>query len=146
MRSYHVFLSQGSLCPNTNWQLSSVSIFSLHHTFYFSLPFAPHIGNSRRPQIITTYLVDIYLFDANLGRQILHFANVNNPMNRAGLITALVNDTWLSTDGLQWNGKNLTNYFYWVITPSNTVLGGSQIPQVTFFAVREFTFYVLVAS
>jgi hypothetical protein len=83
-------------------------------------------------------LVDIYLFNADSLRQILHFPNVSNPTNQAGYITALVNDTWFGDDGLKWNGNNISVPFYWVVTPSGQVLDGSAIPQATFTAVREY--------
>ena len=96
-----------------------------------------YAGNSRRPQITPTNLVDIYVFNGDSLQPILSFPNVQNPTNQAGYITAPVNDTWFGTKGLQWNGKNVSMQFYWVLTPGGQKLDGSEIPQTTFTAVRE---------
>ena len=98
--------------------------------FFFS-------GNSRRPDLTQTNLVDIFLFRGDSGQQILYFPNTSNPTDQAGLLTAQVNDTWWGTDGQNWNGSNVSYPFYWVIIRSDKTLDGNQVAQPTFTAVRE---------
>ena len=62
---------------------------------------------------------------------------VENDPSKAGSFNAQVNDTWLGSEGDQWNGSDLSFPFYWVITDATEGLDGSQIPQATFTAVRE---------
>jgi hypothetical protein len=97
-----------------------------------------YAGNSRRPQITPKNLVDIYLFHGDSLEQVLFFPNVQNPSDQAGYMTSAVNDTWFGAKGLQWNGSNISMPFYWVLTPSGEGLDGSEIPQATFTAVREY--------
>ena len=93
-------------------------------------------GNSRRPEITQFNLVDIFLFRADSQEQILHFHEVKNPFNQAGLLRTQVNDTWFGTDGLNWSGSNLTFPYCWVIIRSDATLDGSQISQSIFSAVQ----------
>jgi hypothetical protein len=95
------------------------------------------IGNSRLPEITQLNLVDIFLFHADSLTQVLHFANVTNPSDQAGLIRAQVNDTWWGAEGSDWQGTNISYPYYWVIIRSDTTLDGSEIPQAIFTAVRQ---------
>ncbi|KAG5220495.1 NAD(P)-binding protein [Salix suchowensis] len=97
------------------------------------------VGNSRRPELTQFNRVDIFLFRGDSLQQLLHFRNVVNPVDQAGSITAQVNDTWFGSDGLKWDGRNVSYPFYWVITRSDKELDGSQLPQSTFRAVRTST-------
>lgn len=94
-------------------------------------------GNSRRPELTQTNLVDLFLFRADSQQQILHRRNLTNPFGEAGVFNAQVNDTWFGTDGLSWNGTNQSFPYYWVIARSDRGLDGSEIPQSIFSAVRE---------
>lgn len=95
-----------------------------------------HAGNSRRPELTQTNLVDIFLFHGDSREQILHIRNQPNPSDQAGLITRQVDDSWWGTNGVKWNGKNISYPFYWVLISSNKTLDGNQIAQPTFTAVR----------
>jgi len=120
-------------------QISSGNLISCFPTSGVIVPqheWAGFVWNSRLPEITKIKSVNIYVFDAVALQPILHFPNVSNPSDRAGRITALVNDTWFGTEGLQWNGKNISRPFFWVIVPSNMMLDGSEIPQSTFTAVQ----------
>ncbi|KAF4577228.1 hypothetical protein EYR36_005215 [Pleurotus pulmonarius] len=97
---------------------------------------ATFVWNSRRPELTQFNRVDIFLFRGDSLEQLLHFRNVINPVDQAGSITAQVNDTWFGSDGLKWNGRNVSYPFYWVITRSDKELDGSQLPQSTFSAVQ----------
>ena len=94
-------------------------------------------GNSRRPELTQTNLVDLYLFRADSQQQILHRRNFTNPFGEAGVYNAQVNDTWFGIDGLSWNGTNQSFPYYWVIARSDRGLDGSEISQAIFSAVRE---------
>lgn len=94
------------------------------------------IGNSRRPEITQTNLVDIFLFRADSQQEILYFSNVSNPTDQAGLIRAQVNDSWFGSDGLSWSGQNVSYPYYWVIIRSDSTLDGNQVPQPIFTAVQ----------
>lgn len=102
----------------------------------FSCGFTLRTGNSRRPEITQTNLVDIFLFRGDSQRQILHYPNFSNPTDQAGLIRAQVNDSWFGSDGLRWSGRNVSYPFYWVIIRSDKTLDGNQVPQPIFTAVQ----------
>lgn len=93
-------------------------------------------GNSRRPEITQTNLVNIYLFSADSQQPILQFINQSNPTNQAGVLRTQVNDTWFGTQGLSWSGTNISYPYYWVIIRSDSTLDGSQISQSVFTAVQ----------
>ena len=93
-------------------------------------------GNSRRPEITQTNLVDIFLFRADSQQQILNFTNQSNPTNQSGVLRTQVNDTWFGTDGLDWSGSNRSFPYCWVIIRSDSTLDGSQISQPIFTAVQ----------
>lgn len=102
-----------------------------HSTFVF------RTGNSQRPSLLQTELVNIYLFSATSQTVLLSKLNETNPEGRAGLIHEQVNDTWFGDRGRSWNGKNQTFLYYWVITPNTESLDNRIVPQTTFAAVRE---------
>jgi hypothetical protein len=81
--------------------------------------------------------VDIFLFHGDSRQQILHYPRVRNPSDQAGRINAQVNDSWWGSNGVRWNGKNISYPFYWVLIPSDKTIDGNQIAQPTFTAVRE---------
>ena len=95
-------------------------------------------GNSRLPQYAQTNSVNIYLFHGDSGEQVFSSLGYPNPTNRAGDITALVNDTWWGSRGQDYKGQNISYLFYWVITPSSQSLDSGYLPQATFTAVRKF--------
>lgn len=95
-------------------------------------------GNSRRPELTQTNLVDIYLFRGDSQQQILHERNFVNPFGSAGVYRAQVNDTWFGAAGRNWDGHNTSFPFYWVISRSDRGLDGSQVSQPIFSAVREY--------
>lgn len=82
--------------------------------------------------------MNIYLFHGDSGGQIFQQLNYPNPTDRAGDITALVNDSWWGDRGQDWKGENISYLFYWVVTPGNQTLGANYLPQATFTAVRKF--------
>lgn len=94
-------------------------------------------GNSRLPQWAQTEKVNIFLFQADSGTQVLNFTDVENPLFTSGLIHAQVDDRWWGTRGGQWNGQNISFPFYFIITRNDHPLDNSAIPQATFTAVRE---------
>jgi hypothetical protein len=95
-------------------------------------------GNSRRPELTQTNLVDIYLFRADSKEQILHRRNYPNPFMEAGAYPAQINDTWFGADGLSWSGRNTSFPYYWVITRSDKGLDGTEQSQPIFSAIREY--------
>lgn len=82
--------------------------------------------------------MNIYLFHGDSGQQVFSRLDYPNPTNRAGDITALVNDTWWGDRGQDYKGGNISYLFYWVITPGGQSLGANDLPQATFTAVRKF--------
>jgi len=83
-----------------------------------------------------TNLVNIYLFHADSGNQILSVMNETNPFGRAGSIAKQVDDLWFPNGGLNFNGTPISYPYYWVITRSDATLDGTEIPQATFSAVQ----------
>jgi len=104
---------------------------------FFFLTFR-RVGNSRRPELTQTNLVDVFLFRADSLTQMLYFPNQTNPSDQAGVVRAQVNDSWWGGDGSDWAGQNISYPYFWVIIRSDATLDGSQIPQTTFSAVREY--------
>ncbi|KAI0352632.1 hypothetical protein OH77DRAFT_1497872 [Trametes cingulata] len=98
--------------------------------------FASFVWNSRLPQWAQTELVNIYLFQADTGEQVVNYTNVPNPLFEAGLKHVQVNDSWWGSRGDQWNGQNISFPFYFVITRNDKPLDNSIIPQSTFTAVQ----------
>ncbi|KAH9927055.1 hypothetical protein B0H21DRAFT_135448 [Amylocystis lapponica] len=94
------------------------------------------VWNSRLPQFTQTNLVNIFLFHGDSQEQVLNFTNEINPSDRAGYVTAQVNDTWFGSQGANWNGDNITYPMFWLISPNTQSLDGSQLPQPTFAAVQ----------
>jgi hypothetical protein len=105
------------------------------------LPFSP-LGNSRLPEFTQFNLVNIYLFHADSGQQVLSVMNETNPVGRAGQIFQQVDDTWFPSGGVDWHGSNISYPFYWVITRSDKTLDGTESPQATFSAVRKCSLYL----
>ncbi|KAF9447294.1 hypothetical protein P691DRAFT_802619 [Macrolepiota fuliginosa MF-IS2] len=103
-------------------------------------------GNSRRPDLTQTNLVDIYLFRADSEQQILHEHNIINPFGQAGQFNAQVNDSWFGAAGDKWDGSNTSFPFRWVITRSDKGLDGSQISQPIFSAVQTTFADSVIAS
>lgn len=115
----------------------------------FTAPdFTSTLGNSRLPQYAAGGTVNVYLFHGDSNEQVLSRLNYPNPGDRAGSLTALINDTWWGDRGQDWNGQNISYLYYWVITPgTQTALGSNYLPQATFAAVREsFSPYDHLAS
>jgi hypothetical protein len=101
------------------------------------LSFGP-LGNSQLPDFTRTQMVNIFLFHADSGDEVLRVINETNPFGRAGSITKQVNDSWFPNGGVGFNG-NLTYYpYYLVIIGSDLKLDGREIPQATFSAARKF--------
>lgn len=81
--------------------------------------------------------MNIYLLHGDSGERVLSRLDYPNPTDRAGDITALVNDTWWGDRGGDWSGQNISYVYFWVITPSGQSLGANYLPQATFTAVRK---------
>jgi hypothetical protein len=127
--------SMGNICL-------CVSVSSYMSIIYLPSSLVLPSGNSRRPEITQTNLVDIYLFHGDSQAEIYHWHNIMNPVDQSGSITAQVNDTWFGSQATSWNGQNLSYPYYWVITRSDATLDGSEIPQSTFTAVRKYQIFV----
>lgn len=97
-------------------------------------------GNSRLPQYAQKGTVNIYLFHGDSGEQVLSRLDYPNPTDRAGDITALVNDSWWGDRGREWKGQDIPYLFYWVVTANDSSLGANFLPQATFTAVRKYLF------
>ncbi len=100
-----------------------------------------HEGNSRLPDLTQFNRVNIYLFHADSGDEILRVTNETNPFGRAGSIAKQVNDSWFPNGGVNFNGSPISYPYYWVITRADKTLDGTEIPQATFSAVRECLFF-----
>lgn len=101
------------------------------------------VWNSNLPQFLQTNLVNVYLFDAT-NVLVNSWLGQSNPRGRSGVIRFPVNDTWWGDRGAQWNGKNQTFLFYWMVT-SNTKAITDGLPQPIFTAVQT-TFADSVAA
>jgi len=134
MMSFPVFPMLIPLSLKASGLRLSVSTFSICPFLNFTRDVT---GNSRRPEITQTNLVDLFLFRADSQQQILHRRNFINPFGEAGVFNAQVNDTWFGTEGLSWNGTNQSFPYYWVVARSDRGLDGSEVPQSIFSAVRE---------
>ncbi|RDB24350.1 hypothetical protein Hypma_008423 [Hypsizygus marmoreus] len=113
-----------------------ISCFPSADTTIAQHQWASFVWNSRRPDITQTNLVDIFLFHGDSREQILHYRQVRNPSDQAGRINAQVNDSWWGSNGVKWNGENISYPFYWVLISSEKTLDGNQIAQPTFTAVQ----------
>ncbi|PPQ85997.1 hypothetical protein CVT26_012754 [Gymnopilus dilepis] len=119
--------------------LSGNNVYSCFPTADTVIPqheWATFVWNSRLPFFTQTNLVDVFLFRADSQQQLLHFPNQPNPSDRAGSVSAQVNDTWFGDDGLKFNGTNVSFPFFWVVIRSDHTLDGNQIPQPIFTAVQ----------
>ncbi|EIN12583.1 hypothetical protein PUNSTDRAFT_81866, partial [Punctularia strigosozonata HHB-11173 SS5] len=107
---------------------------------------ATFVWNSRRPQITQQNLVDIFLFRADSGDQILHFANQLNPFSsfQAGSVTAPVNDSWFGAQGENFDGTNTSFPFFWVLVPSGQPASSGQSQPI--FSAIQTTVLDSVAS
>ena len=104
-------------------------------------------GNSRLPQYAQNDTVNIYLFHGDSGQQVLSHIGYPNPTDRAGDITALVNDSWWGDRGRDWKGENISYLFYWVVTPRDQPSSDANFfPQATFTAVRKYLLMTQPAS
>ncbi|KAK2465722.1 hypothetical protein APHAL10511_002266 [Amanita phalloides] len=113
-----------------------LSCFPKNDTIIPQHQWATFVWNSRLPAYQYTRLVDIYLFRADSLRQVLNKTDVINPFGQAGFTRAQVDDSWWGDDGSKWNGSNISYPFYWLISPNNEPLNGSQQPQAIFSAVQ----------
>lgn len=130
---YSCFPTTVTVIPQGEW---ASFVCTLHVQSPLAADLLSETGNSRRPEITQTNLVDIFLFRADSQTQILHFRNVSNPTDQAGLIRAQVNDSWFGSDGLLWSRGNVSYPFYWVIIRNDKTLDGNQVPQPIFTAVQ----------
>lgn len=114
-----------------------VAFFLLTHTLPSHL-YSPHVGNSQKPELLQTMLVNIYLYQADSGERIHAWKDITNPVGRAGAITAYVNDSWWGDRGEAWTPTSGDKRypFYWGIT-RNDKPEASVIPLPIFTAVRE---------
>lgn len=118
---------------------SSNAVITCFPTSDTSVPqheWAGVVWNSRLPQFLQTNRVNIYLFHADSGLQVLSVINQTNPTGLAGSIAKQVNDSWFPDGGLNYNGSPISYTYYWVITRSDVSLDGTEIPQSTFTAVQ----------
>ncbi|KAI0670946.1 hypothetical protein C8Q78DRAFT_1078901 [Trametes maxima] len=120
------------------WPISSTSV--AQHEW------ATFVWNSRLPQWAQTELVNIYLFHADSGEQVLNATNVENPVNLSGNMHFQVDDRWWGARGAQWNGQNVSFPFYFVITRNDRPLDNNAIPQATFTAVQTTFADSIIAS
>ncbi|KAI0279229.1 hypothetical protein BGY98DRAFT_1096305 [Russula aff. rugulosa BPL654] len=97
---------------------------------------ATFVWNSRLPTLTQTNLVNIYLFHADSGSQVLSVLNETNPFGRAGSIAQQVNDSWFPNGGVSYNGTSISYPYYWIITRADKTLDGTDTPQATFSAIQ----------
>ncbi|KAI8986196.1 hypothetical protein BD414DRAFT_52367 [Trametes punicea] len=107
---------------------------------------ATFVWNSRLPQWAQTELVNIYLFQADSGEQVLSALDVPNPVFEAGNKHFQVNDSWWGARGNEWNGQNISFPMYFIITRNDRPLDNSAIPQATFTAVQTTFADSIIAS
>lgn len=132
------FPTASTTIPQHQWASFVCESFLIRCVLGFAhLPQIRLPGNSRRPELTQTNLVNIYLFHGDSLTRLLTFPNVTNDPSQAGLITAQVNDTWWGDNGAAWNGANISYPFYWVITRNDVELDGTETRQAVFEAVRE---------
>ncbi|KAF9651624.1 hypothetical protein BDM02DRAFT_3184373 [Thelephora ganbajun] len=113
-----------------------LSCYPLLNTTIHQNEWATFVWNSRLPQYAQKGTVNIYLFHGDSGEQVFSHLDYPNPTDRAGDITALVNDTWWGDRGRNWRGQDIPYLFYWVITPGSQPLGANYLPQATFTAIQ----------
>ncbi|KAI0333750.1 hypothetical protein GY45DRAFT_234479 [Cubamyces sp. BRFM 1775] len=104
------------------------------------------VWNSKLPQFTQTNLVNIYLFHADSGEQVLEMQDVPNPFYEAGSKHFQVNDTWFGSRGASWNGQNVSFPMYFIVTRNDRPLDNSAIPQSTFTAVQTTFADSVIAS
>ncbi|KAN0123491.1 hypothetical protein V8E52_002823 [Russula decolorans] len=115
---------------------SVISCFPTSDTVVPQHEWATFVWNSRLPDLTQTNLVNIYLFHADSGSEILRVTNETNPFGRAGSIAKQVNDTWFPSGGVNFNGSSITYPYYWIITRADKTLDGTDTPQATFSAIQ----------
>ncbi|KAF9523884.1 hypothetical protein CPB83DRAFT_647202 [Crepidotus variabilis] len=113
-----------------------ISCFPTAETFIPQGDWASFVWNARRPDLLQTNLVNIYLFRADSQQQLLSFKDVVNPFGQAGVIRAQVNDTWFGEGGKDWSGKDINYPFYWLITRNDKPVDGTAVAQPIFTAVQ----------
>ncbi|TFK82164.1 hypothetical protein K466DRAFT_311763 [Polyporus arcularius HHB13444] len=107
---------------------------------------ATFVWNSRLPWWAQTNLVNLYLFHADSGEQVLNFTNVVNPTRTSGQKHVQVDDRWWGTRGENWNGQNVSFPFYWLITRNDRPIENTDVPQATFTAVQTTFADSVIAS
>ncbi|KAI0260202.1 hypothetical protein BC834DRAFT_961117 [Gloeopeniophorella convolvens] len=112
------------------------SCFPTSNTIVPQHEWATFVWNSQLPDLTQTNKVNIYLFHADSGTEVLSILNEQNPFGRAGSISRQVNDSWFPNGGLGWNGQTISYPYYWVITRADKTLDGTEIPQATFSAAQ----------
>ena len=134
-RGHYVLSHRRYICTSARLGISRlcVSLLSTRFPIYSHLI----IGNSRLPQFSQTNLINLYLFHADSGDEVLRVTNQINPTGLAGSMAKQVNDSWFPNGGLNFNGSPVAYTYYWVITRADQTLDGTEIPQATFTAVRE---------
>lgn len=109
-------------------------------SFFIQLSSSYSLGNSRNPNFLQTEKVNIYLFRADSGRQVLSIRNKTNPVGTAGYLAQQVNDSWWGDEGVNWSGTNISYPFYWIVTRNDKELDGTESTQPIFSAIRAYQF------
>src|ERR1700677_1795215 len=93
-RGPNVFSHLRYIC--TSARLGSSSLYVSRSTRFLleSHLLTSHKGNSRLPQFAQTNLVNLYLFHADSGDEVLRVTNQTNPTSIAGSLAKQVNDSW----------------------------------------------------
>ncbi|RPD62223.1 hypothetical protein L226DRAFT_544380 [Lentinus tigrinus ALCF2SS1-7] len=104
------------------------------------------VWNSRLPQWAQTNFVNLYLFQADSGNQVLNVTNVVNPTRTAGQHHVQIDDRWWGSRGENWNGQNVSFPFYWLVTRNDRPIENSDVPQATFTAVQTTFADSVIAS
>ncbi|KAI0714011.1 hypothetical protein C8T65DRAFT_573913 [Cerioporus squamosus] len=107
---------------------------------------ATFVWNSRLPQWAQTNLVNLYLFHADSGDQVLNVTDVVNPTRTAGQHHVQIDDRWWGTRGESWSGQNVSFPFYWLITRNDRPIENTDVPQATFTAVQTTFADSVIAS
>ncbi|KAI0300185.1 hypothetical protein BC826DRAFT_905704, partial [Russula brevipes] len=113
-----------------------ISCFPTSNTVFPQHDWASFVWNSQLPDFTRTQMVNIFLFHADSGEEVLRVINETNPFGRAGLITKQVNDSWFPNGGVDFNGSRTYYPYYLVIIGSDLKLDGTETPQATFSAVQ----------
>ncbi|KAM5533598.1 hypothetical protein V8D89_012711 [Ganoderma adspersum] len=113
-----------------------ISCFPNTSTVFAQDEWATFVWNSRLPQWAQTNLVNIYLFQADSNDPVANQTNVTNPSGRAGQVHFQINDTWWGPRGSDWDNRNQSFPFYFLITRNDKSITNTDIPQATFTAVQ----------